>query len=173
MRALSVGVGYGITGGGFVENGDIFKKKPGFVIETAEEAWRESCEENLGFGELFPLETFLERVQSVSTLHVRVDDENGVHGTNYYVLTVTDDEWEKAASLAPGPERDGPLIEVWFTFEDVVLHRRDAEQHIDLVLPDGRIAHSGFYHKHELRPLGQIAWHIQQGYLWSPVTANI
>ncbi len=173
MRALSVGVGYGITGGGFVENQAIMLEKPGFVIETAEEAWRESKEENVGFDELFPLEAFLERAQSIATLHVRVDDDSGVHGTNYYALTVTDEEWERAAALASGPERDGLLIEVWLCFERTVLHRRDAEKNIQLTLPDGRVAHGGFYHQHELRALGQIAWHVQQGLLWPPLEGTV
>lgn len=171
MRTLSVGVGYGITGGGFVENGSIFAQPRGFVIQTAEEAWRESTEENLGFAELFPLEEFLERAQLVSALHVRIDDENGVHGCNYFALTVTDEEWEQAALLAPGPERDGPLIEMWVCFEDVVLHRSEAEIQIRLLLPDGREAHGGFYHQHELRALGQIAWHVQKSRLWQPTAS--
>lgn len=166
MRALSVGVGYGITGGGFVENEDIMLEEFGFVVETAKEAWRESHEENIGFDTLFPFEEFLERAQSIATLHVRTDDEGGVHGANYYALTVSDEEWEKAAVLEPGPERNGPLIEVWVCFEQTVLHRRDAEKHIQLMLPDGRVAQGGFYHRHELRALGQIAWHVQQGLLW-------
>lgn len=173
MRALSVGVGYGITGGGFVENQAIMLEKPGFVIETAEEAWRESKEENVGFDELFPLEAFLERAQSIATLHVRIDDDSGVHGTNYYALTVTDEEWERAAALASGPERDGLLIEVWICFERTVLHRRDAEKNIQLTLPDGRVAHGGFYHQHELRALGQIAWHVQQNLLWPPLERRV
>jgi hypothetical protein len=168
MRARVVGVGYGITGGGFVEQADIFSKPFGFVRLTAEEAWRETVEENPGFESIISLEDFLERAQSISSLHVRVNDDCGIHGANYYALTVTDEEWDLIAVLPASAERDGQLIEVYVDFTNKVLHRHDSEKHITLMLPDGRAACGGFYHKHEMHSLGQIAWHIQQGFLWKP-----
>ena len=168
MRSRLVGVGYGITGGGFVELQNIFEQPVGYVTQTAEEAYRESFEENLGFKAIISLEDFLERAQSICTLHVRVDDLSGTHGTNYYALTVTDEEWDLIAALPGSNERDGPLIEVWGDFTDKVLHRNNAHEQLSLLLPDGRPAYGGFYHKHEEHVFGQIAWHIQQGYLWKP-----
>lgn len=168
MRSRVVGVGYGITGGGFVELKDIFKQPVGYVTQTAEEAYRESFEENLGFKELISLEDFLERAQSISTFHVRVNDLSCIHGTNYYALTVTDEEWDLIAALPGSNEREGALIEVWGDFIDTVLHRNNAHEQLSLLLPDGRPAYGGFYHKHEELVFGQIAWHVQQGYLWKP-----
>ena len=172
-RAASVGLGLGITGGGFVEIAEIFSQKHGYIIDTAEEAWREATEENVDFEKLFPLDEYLERVQSVSTMHVRVNDVNGVHGTNFYALTVTDEEWEKALALPPGDERFGPLMEIWVDFTDKVVHRNRPEEAITLYMDDGKEVESGFYHQHELRALGHIAWHIQQGYLWAPPKENV
>jgi hypothetical protein len=169
MRSSTVGSGFGITGGGFVENGEIFlKQKPGFIIETAAEAWRETNEENPGFEEIIPLDNFLNRVQSISTLHVRVDDENGVHGTNFYAITVTDAEWEAIAALGGSDEREGALIEAWCEFYGLTLRRQDPETGIRLADPNGAYLRGEFYHKHELRALGQIAWHVQHGRLWQP-----
>lgn len=167
-RAKSVGLGLGITGGGFVEINDIFAKQPGYVIETVVEAWREATEENDGFAELFPLDDFLDRAQSIATMHARTSDVNGVHGTNFYALTVTDEEWERAAALKPGPERHGPLMEVWVEFTDKVIHRCQPEVGITLRMDDGKECQSGFYHLHEKRALAHIAWHVQQGLLWAP-----
>jgi hypothetical protein len=169
MRTSLVGIGLGITGGGFVENGAIFLyEKPGYIIETAAEAWRETREENPGFEEIVPLNEFVDRAQSISTLHVRVDDENGVHSANFYALTVTDDEWNAIALLKGNDERDGMLIEVWCEFYGRTLYRQNAGASVRLATADGLTLKSDFYHKHELLALGQIAWHVQQGFLWDP-----
>ncbi len=169
MRSSTVGLGLGITGGGFVENGAIFlKRKPGYIIETAAEAWRETREENRGFGKVIPRKKFIERGQPISSLHVRVDDENGVHGTNFFALTVNDDEWSAIAMLKGSRERKGPLLEVLVDFQSATLERLKPEKKIRLWNPDGKLLRGAFYHKHELRALGQIAWHVQQGLLWAP-----
>jgi hypothetical protein len=167
-RQPIVGMGLGITGGGFVENGDIFKMKPGSIVETVIEAWRETREENLGFDNVFTADELVERAQPIASMHIRIDDVNGVHGTNFYALSVTDEEWDSIASLPPGPERHGPLFEVWVDFNDKVIRRLEPEVGLTLRLDDGKVCEGGFYHKHELRALGMIAWHIQEGYLWSP-----
>jgi hypothetical protein len=165
IRAASVGPGLGITGGGFVEIGDIFAKPVGYLIETAAEAWRETKEENKNFERVFPLRTFLERAQSIATMHIRVNDGNGVHGTNFFALTVTDAEWDAVAALEPGEERDGSLKEIWCNTIGPV-SRLNPEECINLSLPDGSVCPYDFYHKHERRAFGHIAWHVQHGRLW-------
>ena len=167
-RAAQVGSGFGITGGGFVENGAIYAKSPGFMVETVAEAWRETVEENPGFEIVFPLDVFIERAQSIATLHVRVDDENGVHGTNYFVLTVTDIEWNRVAQLRAGEEREGELLEVVCNFDSMPFLRVDAQRHISLYEKlSGPLSFDAFFHQHEVRALAQIAWHVQKGRLWS------
>lgn len=165
-RMPSVGMGLGITGGGYVDIVNVFEKPVGSIAETALDAQRESYEENLGFEQLFTEEELLCRAQPVASLLVRTADINKVHATNYYALAVTEEEWDKVAALPPGPERHGPLFEVWVDFTDQVIHRVTPEDGLTLRLDDGKICEGGFYHKHELRALGMIAWHIQQGYLW-------
>ena len=167
-RMPSVGMGLGITGGGYVEIKTVFAKPVGTIAETALDAQRETWEENLGFEALFSEEELLERAQPIASLLVRTNDINKVHSTNYYALAVTDEEWDRVATLPPGPERHGPLFEVWVDFTDQVIHRTTPEVALTLMLDDGKVCEGGFYHKHELRALGMIAWHIQQGYLWSP-----
>ena len=167
-RAAQVGSGFGITGGGFVENGAIYAKSPGFMVETAAEAWRETVEENPGFEMIIPLNEFIERAQSIATLHVRVDDENGVHGTNYFALTVTDIEWNLVAQLRAGVERQGELIEVICSFDLAPFLRVDAQRHISLYEKlSGPLSFDAFFHQHEVPALAQIAWHLQKGRLWS------
>jgi hypothetical protein len=167
-RMPVVGMGLGITGGGFVEVAKMLKRPVGTIAETVLDARRESHEENKGFYRLFTIDMILERAQPIASLLVRTGDINKVHATNYYALTVTDKEWDRVAALPPGPERHGPLFEVWVDFTDKVIRRREPEVGLTLMLDDGKICEGGFYHKHELRALGMIAWHIQQGRLWAP-----
>jgi hypothetical protein len=167
-RMPVVGMGLGITGGGFVEVAEMLGKPVGTIAETALDARRESHEENIGFYDVFDEQELLERAQPIASLLVRTDDINKVHATNYYALSVTHDEWERVAALPPGPERHGPLFEVWVDFTDKVIRRLEPEVGLTLMLDDGKICEGGFYHQHELRALGMIAWHIQTGRLWAP-----
>lgn len=110
QRAESVGAGLGITGGGFVECGDIYKEKVGFISLSADEAYRECVEENPGFENIISLEDFRERVQLVASFCVKAADVNGVHACTYFALRLTDEEWDKVMALPPSEERDGDLI---------------------------------------------------------------
>jgi hypothetical protein len=166
VRSAVVGEGYGITGGGFVENGDIAKMPKRTIVETVDEAWRENTEENEGFEKLFPLELFRARAQGVASLHVNTGDESVVHGTNFYAVRVTEAEWEEAVHLAGSDERSGALRQVAMKITLPELSRTEPEQGIQLSVDGTAIPTTAFYHQHEYRAIAMIAWHHQTGKLW-------
>ena len=165
VRSAVVGEGYGITGGGFVENGDIAKLPKRSIIETIDEAWREAMEENRLFDLLFPLNLFRERAQCVASLHVNTGDESVVHGTNFYAVAVTDAEWEKASRLSGSDERSGALRRVVMKITAPSLSRTEPEIGIQMSF-NGEDISAAFYHHHEVRAIAMIAWHLQNGKLW-------
>jgi hypothetical protein len=142
------------------------------VVETAAEAWRETVEENPGFEDIFDLNHFIRRAQSIASFHVRVDDVNGVHGTNYYALHVTDAEWNAIAQLPPSAERTGSLLTVICESGTVPVHRIAPSVGLTFQHESGELCIPRFYHGHELRALGMIAWHIAHGRLWSAINTR-
>ena len=165
VRSAVVGEGYGITGGGFVENGNIAKLPKRSIIETIDEAWREAMEENRLFDLLFPLDLFRSRAQCVASLHVNTGDESIVHGTNFYAVAVTDAEWEESSRLAGSDERSGALRQVVMKITSPKLSRTEPETGIQL-LCNGLDISAAFYHHHEVRAIAMIAWHLQNEKLW-------
>lgn len=166
VRSAVVGEGYGITGGGFVENGDIANLPKRTIVETVDEAWRENTEENIGFDVLFPRELFRTRAQCVASLHVNTGDESVVHGTNFYAVAVTDSEWEAASLLSGSDERSGALRAVVMKITSPTLSRTEPEVGIQLSTAGVDIPGESFYHQHEYRAIAMIAWHLQNGKLW-------
>lgn len=165
MRSGKVGVGYGITGGGYIEAAAIALLPLRTIIETATEAFREAFEENIGFSNVISLPVFLNRAQTVATLHVHTGDESVVHATSFSAFGVNDDEWNALAALKGSDERSGALREVVMTFDEG-LSRESPEAGVALSFSGVLIPVSAFYHQHELRAIAMIAWHHQQGKLW-------
>lgn len=158
-RSASVGKGYGITGGGFVECGDLMAKPLGTISENVDEAYREAKEENPGFENIISLAAFRERCQPLAGFTVRTADSSGVHACNYYGLRVTDAEWEAIRQLPPSDERNGDLVPtalIWLR----TIKRDKPEDHI--VLNGAR----DFFHQHELRAFGMLAWLAANNRLW-------
>lgn len=151
-RAAKVGAGLGITGGGFVECGEIDQQPVGFISLSAEEAYRECREENLGFEDIISLEDFCERAQLVSSFHVKAGDVNRVHSCTYFALRLTDDEWAKVMALPPSDERKGALISAKLDYVPVAGTRLEGA--------------SRFYHKHELRAFEDMAKLAAKGRLF-------
>ena len=171
-RAANVGQGRGITGGGFVECGDVLTKKVGTVIQTADEAFRECCQENGGFEKVISKDAFLERAQSVSSIHARTDDLNEVHAATMYALVVNKREWKQFAALPPGVdehgkiEREGPLLEYFVRWYGTI-DRREPERYVSISDPSGRVLYTtDVFHPHEFHAIAMIAWHLQNGKLW-------
>ncbi len=173
MRAKNVGYGHGITGGGFVECGDIDQMPIGTVVQTADEAYREAHEENAGFETVISKDSFLERAQPVSLIHARVHDENRVHTANMFALRVSGSEWNQFASLRPGvdaagtEEREGGLMEYIIRWGETVIDRRNPEDYVTIANRAGRqLRMNNFFHPHEFHAIAAIAWHQQNGKLW-------
>lgn len=170
MRSDTVGPGYGITGGGFVKIGRIEGTPKGTVVETAVEAHEEGFEENHGFQDVIGEKQFLERAQPVATFHVHRDDDynNRVHSCVFYALGLYQNEWDAMRKLPPGEdgERVGDLIEATLLW-DADISRVEPEKSIKLVTSDGvELSKKDFWHSHELRAFGMIAWLAEQGKLW-------
>ncbi len=169
VRAIRGEEGLGITGGGFVECKDIFFLKVGSIVEIAYEAHRENREENKGFEFLIPAdEAYLERVQPIATLMVRTNDINKVHACVFSALTVTPAEFEELKMLAPGPERLGPLLEVDLHWEEDIRRARPEESITMRQVDETTVSPGDFFHKHEVRAFGMLAWHSEKGKLWQP-----
>lgn len=171
QRATVVGRGLGITGGGYVELGDISNLRKGTIIDTAEEAYREVCQENLGFEKLFSLEDFLLRAQPIAQLQVStpvtVHDKSGVHTTNYYGLHVTSANWDAISKLLGNEEREGSLIEALLETDGGQVSRVEPEKSLSIrAAKPGCLQKEDFYHQHELRAISMIGWLLQEGYLW-------
>jgi hypothetical protein len=172
-RASNVGVGLGITGGGFVECLAIDKSPVGTVVQTSDEAHREGREENAGFETVVSEDEFLERAQPIATLHVRTADENRVHGVTMFALRARDDaEWNAFAALPPGVdehgrlERDGELLSYTLEWYPVI-SRREPELSIMLTSTDGVMAEAeDFFHRHEFHAIASIAWYAHNNKLW-------
>jgi len=151
-RATSVGAGLGITGGGFVECGAIFAEKAGFVSLSVDEAYRECCEENLGFERVISLAAFRERAQLVASFCVRTGDANGVHACTYFALCLHDDEWQAVLKLAPSAERNGSLKVAKLSWvKNKLIELEGAER---------------FFHKHELKAFEAMAQLDMRGKLF-------
>lgn len=165
VRSAVVGEGFGITGGGFVEAGQLLNTPLRTMVETASEAYREVDEENLKFASVITLEEFLHRAQPIAALHVHTGDESMVHATNFSALCVTDAEWEAISTLDGSDERSGALREVIMTFS-TYLSRMQPETGVQLTCNGEPVSVAAFYHHHELRAIAMIAWHHQQGKLW-------
>ena len=169
-RTALVGAGLGITGGGYIELGDIAAMDDFTIVDTAEGAYRENVEENLGFGELFTLESFLEAAQPMAQLQVStpvtVHDKSGVHTTNFYGINSTTQTFEAIADLKGNDERSGDLIETILEIGDTRVSRSFPEMDVHLSINGGKpLVASDFYHRHELRAIASIGWHLQEDYL--------
>lgn len=173
MRAKIVGEGLGITGGGFVKCDALLEKPIGTVIQTADEAFGEACEENGGFENVISKDAFLERAQPVSLIHARIDDPNEVHVAAMYALrAVSTAEWNQFKALPPGiedggkSERIGPLLPRVVRWSSPI-DRREPERYVTIANSEGRQSRiSDFYHPHEFHAIAAIAWYEQRGYLW-------
>ena len=151
-RAANVGPGYGITGGGVGECGDIFAEEAGFISLSADEAYRECMEENPGFENIISLEDFRKRAQIVASFCVKAADVNGVHACTYFALRLTDAEWAKVMALPPSEERVGMLKAAklsWVANRSIALDGADK-----------------FFHKHELKAFEAMADFAQNGKLF-------
>ncbi|MEK7639273.1 MAG: hypothetical protein AAB388_03890 [Patescibacteria group bacterium] len=167
-RSKKVGAGLGITGGGFAQCDEIDQQPVGTIIYTADEAYRETCEENAGFAEIISADDFLERAQPVTLIHVRVADDNRVHVASFFALRVTDIEWDAMKQLRPGgdDERAGPLLESLVRWDQNIT-RRQPERYVSIELVTGEVVGmADFWHKHEVRAIASIAWHAQHKRLW-------
>lgn len=171
-RGAIVGQGYGITGGGFIECGGLLMRPIGTVIQTADEAFREACEENQGFEDVIDADSFLERAQPVSLIHARIDDLNEVHTAAMYALSASGSEWTRFKALPPGidengkVERDGALMEYFVTWS-APIDRREPERYVIVADGEGRqLRMDDFFHRHEFHAIAAIAWHQQNGKLW-------
>ena len=151
-RAAKVGPGYGITGGGFVECGDIYKEEAGFISLSADEAHRELREENPGFENIISLEDFRKRAQLVCSFNVKANDVNGVHACTYFALRLTNTEWDQVMALPPSDERVGMLKSAKLRWNDSGTINLDGADK--------------FFHKHELKAFEAMAAHAQQGRLF-------
>lgn len=171
-RAANVGPGRGITGGGFVECGEVLAMPIGTVIQTADEAFRECCQENGGFENVICKDAFLERAQPVSLVHAHTNDVNEVHAVTMFALTVSDREWKQFAALPPGIdehgkiEREGPLLEYFVRWAGSI-DRRQPERYVSISDVSGRVLYiRDFFHPHEFHAIAAIAWYQQTGRLW-------
>lgn len=151
-RAAKVGPGYGITGGGFVECGDINDKEAGFISLSADEAYRECMEENPGFENIISRDDFIARAQLVASFCVKAADVNGVHACTYFALRLTDEEWDKVMALPPSDERVGALKAAKLSW---VKGRTINLEHCDK-----------FFHQHELKAFEAMANHAMAGKLF-------
>ena len=167
MRDASVGVGYGITGGGFVECSTIDALPIGSIVDIAFDAYRENSEETENFISFITSGEFSDRVQSITNVGVKTGDMNRVHACMFYSLALTEPEWEQLRILPPGPERNGPFIEATLAWSSGI-NRSEPERYITLVDASGKVLNEGFYHRHEIRAFGLLAWHAAQGKLWHP-----
>lgn len=159
-RSAKAGVGYGITGGGFVECGDLMAKNIGTLLESADEAYREACEENPGFGDIITLAQFRERAQPLASFNVRTPDSNGVHACTYFGLAVNKEEWDAITRLPPSDERDGELVAALLIWT----------RNINRTKPEDYIVLHGagdFFHAHEQRAFGMLAWLASRNRLWT------
>lgn len=143
-RAESVGEGFGITGGGFVECGDVFSSPVGTVVPLTHEAYREGVEENPGFDKVISRDEFNRRARHLTSFAVRTDDANGVHVATYYGLELDKGEFEKVAALPPSDERVGDLIVADLSWTSESLQASTPEAQINMEGMDR------FYHQHEL-----------------------
>lgn len=159
-RSAKVGVGYGITGGGFVECGSLMAKSIGTILESADEAYREALEENLGFGDIISLAQFRERAQPLASFAVHTADSNGVHACTYFGLAVSKAEWDAMTALPPSDERDGDLVPALLIWTRNI-NRTKPEDHI--------VLHGAgdFFHAHEQRAFGMLAWLASRNRLWT------
>jgi len=164
MRTANVGAGYGITGGGFVECGEIDAMPVGSVVLTVDEAFRECCEENAGFENVIDKDSFMVRAQSVNPLASRADDINRVHLATMFALRVNDSEWNQIAALPPGldakgnPEREPGMHECWLDW-DGVIDPRDPEAFVRLTDANGKlIRKTDFCHPHEYFVITTLGW---------------
>jgi hypothetical protein len=167
MRDASVGEGFGITGGGFVECAAVDSMPVGSVVDIAADAYRENDEETKRFFEFITQGAFLDRVQGITNVAVRTNDLNRVHACMFYALALTKAEWKKLKTLPPGPERKGPFIPATMSWSPEI-NRSEPERYITLVDHHGENVMDRFFHKHELRAFGLLAWHAEKGKLWHP-----
>ncbi len=167
MRTALVGLGLGITGGGFIECGAIDALQVDTIIQTADEAYRELCQENLGFENVVDIDTFLLHAQPIALVHARTNDVNRVHSVNMYGFRANDSQWNRIAALEPGldKERTGPLLEHIVRWKGKI-DRREPERFVTIEDARGRfLERHDFHHKHEMHTVASIAWHAQNGRL--------
>ncbi len=165
MRSRAAGAGYGYTGGGFVECGDVAALPVGRYLQCADEAYRESGEENGGFEAVLGREDFFVRAQPIATFNARSADINVVHACTVFACGVSDEEWQKCLATEATQERSGMLRVVKLTWKPG-LSRRSAEDFIELSDGASRITAEQFFHQHEIAAYGALAWHAEYGKLW-------
>jgi len=165
MRSGAAGVGYGYTGGGFVECGNVATLPVGKYLQCADEAYRESGEENGGFEAVLDREEFFVRAQPIATFNARSADVNVVHACTVFACGVTDEEWQRCLSTKETEERSGMLRVVKLSWPSG-LPRRHAEAFIKLRDDTGLITQEYFFHQHEIAAYGSLAWHADNGKLW-------
>ena len=159
-RAANVGSGKGITGGGFVECGPIAKQPAGTISLSADEAYRECCEENRGFDTIISRDDFVDRAQVVESFAVSSADANGVHACTYFALRLTLDEWRRVMALPPSEERVGDLVAATLRWTEASLKAENPADRFDM---DGK---DRFFHAHELLAFAAMAQLAEKGRLF-------
>lgn len=168
-RTAEVGEGLGIFGGGFFNCNTLIDKPVGTILTVEEEAYREcGIEENPGFTGIMPFNVFEDRAQSLTNFVVRTQetekDQAGVHAPMYLGVRTTVTEFRAIEALPESSERSGALVKAFVDWSPTaIIPRSHPEQYTN-------VSHSlsgvDFFHPHEKRAFGMLAWLAQRNKLW-------
>lgn len=109
-RAATVGIGNGISFGGYAEVAAILAKAVGKVQMMSTEILREAREELPGINKVIRTKELKRRLVYLTSFMVRTADINQVHNPVYFGIPVTGGEAAKISTLKPGKETRGPIV---------------------------------------------------------------
>ena len=156
QRDESVGKGWGITGGGFLNLDDFIAQPAGAILPLTHEAYREAVEENPGFENIIPRDEFDSRAFHLTAFAVRTTDQHHVHIVSYYGLELNDDEFSRVKTLPPSEERVGALIATQLSWTQESLRKHNT---LERFYMSGK---EKFYHQHELYAFSALAEKMAQ-----------
>lgn len=173
FRTSLVGKGYGVTNGGFADCKEIHEAPVGSIQQLVDHAYRESCEESHGFGEIITLKEFRRRANPTSQFLARVDDLNEVHAPALFGFLAKDEaEWHRIGALPAGvdvrgrKEREDALREV-HVFWHPNIDLDEPERYVTMQDMSGRrIDDREFNYVHEFRGVASIAYNIENPRSW-------
>lgn len=162
-RLQSVGEGFGVTAGGFAENGVLIDAPVGTKAFANAEVLRELHEELPGVNTCLPNDATLRRnLQPLTQFVVSTADPNQYHAVSMFALRLKPSEAADLLENEGDGEESGGLYVAELCWDEDILTAEDPKAHIHFSKGEGE----KFFWAHELEGFAELARLAEAKRLW-------